>query len=284
MTYGLDFAIPYVGDPDASLPWADDDDVMLVPGSLGLLELAHSASPVAGVPANNAVIPNIAWKRLKDLLGSGDATTLGFVRDGADIANVMVTERSSKGGLHGIVSQTNGTTANQGMRIRSATPLFDYIAANQTHDFYYSRWDRVTRIATSGNVHQAAFGSNTANYLALIQGASMFPSSGAALIGQTENPVSPNTLGNRLRAIAVANNTGSGAFAFADMACWGGRGMSASSVNQGASLIKYRSYLEDLTVSGRTYAQVYALDLALWTAAMGAGGRYADDTFTAPAI
>jgi len=40
-------------------------------------------------------------------------------------------------------------------------------------------------------------------------------------------------------------------------------------------------YLEDLTVSGRTYADVDALDNALYTEAFGAGGAYSGDTYTA---
>jgi hypothetical protein len=34
--FGLDIAIPFTGDPDPSLPWADDDDALLVPGSLAV--------------------------------------------------------------------------------------------------------------------------------------------------------------------------------------------------------------------------------------------------------
>lgn len=53
--------------------------------------------------------------------------------------------------------------------------------------------------------------------------------------------------------------------------------------NNAPSFVFYRTYLEDLTLSGRTYAQVSAADLALYNAAFGAGGRYAGDTFTDPA-
>jgi hypothetical protein len=46
----------------------------------------------------------------------------------------------------------------------------------------------------------------------------------------------------------------------------------------------YRLYIENLTVSGRTWAEVDAIDYALYQAAFGAGGRFADDTFTASPI
>jgi hypothetical protein len=55
-------------------------------------------------------------------------------------------------------------------------------------------------------------------------------------------------------------------------------------LSQQGRRVLYRAYIEDLTVSGRTYAQVQALDYALWQAAFAPGGRYAGDTFTPPAI
>lgn len=52
--------------------------------------------------------------------------------------------------------------------------------------------------------------------------------------------------------------------------------------NKQNSVILYRAYIEDLTVSGRTYAEVDALDYALYQAAFAAGGRYFGDTYTDP--
>ena len=45
----------------------------------------------------------------------------------------------------------------------------------------------------------------------------------------------------------------------------------------------YRMYIEDLTVSGRTYAQVDAIDYAQFTKdVLTVGGRYYGDTYTDP--
>jgi hypothetical protein len=63
---------------------------------------------------------------------------------------------------------------------------------------------------------------------------------------------------------------------------FGNGGSGSALTNQCPSDIFYRGYCEDLTVSGRTYADVDALDKALWDAAFAAGGRFAGDTFTAP--
>lgn len=56
----------------------------------------------------------------------------------------------------------------------------------------------------------------------------------------------------------------------------------SSNKDKADSHIIYRVYLEDLTISGRTYATVEAADGALFTAAFGTGGRFNGDTFTNP--
>jgi hypothetical protein len=61
-------------------------------------------------------------------------------------------------------------------------------------------------------------------------------------------------------------------FGVADLACL---------VNVAPSGVLYRVYLEDFTVSGRTYSEVEAADLAEFATAFGVGGRYAGDTHTA---
>jgi hypothetical protein len=71
------------------------------------------------------------------------------------------------------------------------------------------------------------------------------------------------------------------------LAMWGA--LNAYSTAMGGStaapsFILYRFYLEDLTVSGRSYAEVDAIDYALWQTDFGAGGRFAGDTFTASPI
>jgi hypothetical protein len=66
---------------------------------------------------------------------------------------------------------------------------------------------------------------------------------------------------------------------------WPGTGnlTSANSTDGSESRIFYGFYLEDLTVSGRTYQDVDALDLQAYNIAFGTGGRYYNDTYTDPA-
>lgn len=58
--------------------------------------------------------------------------------------------------------------------------------------------------------------------------------------------------------------------------------MNRSVRGSGQSCVLYRVYMEDLTVSGRTFAAVDALDNDDYTTAFAAGSRYAGDTWTDP--
>lgn len=64
----------------------------------------------------------------------------------------------------------------------------------------------------------------------------------------------------------------------------GAEGRAALVASAGApSFALYRLYIEDMTVSGRDYAEVEAIDLAAYTREFAAGGKFYGDTFTTPA-
>lgn len=63
---------------------------------------------------------------------------------------------------------------------------------------------------------------------------------------------------------------------------WGTVNTYLTAVGGSASAILYRVYMEDLDVSGRTAAQVDALDRAEYIKAFSAGGRYFGDTWSDP--
>jgi hypothetical protein len=95
---------------------------------------------------------------------------------------------------------------------------------------------------------------------------------------------------------SVTGSQGGGGLPFGSSASWPGIGTTGTvaSVNFGVngnsankdkidSHIIYRFYLEDLTVSGRSYATVDALSWAEYTKhVLTVGGRYYNDTFTSP--
>jgi len=365
--YGLDIVIPFSsGDPDPTLPWADDDDGLLVPGSLLLVEPAHSANPMTAMVALNADVPNIAWKRLRDLLGNSSftgsistttltvpaspTTGIGSIKPGqtitgtgvttntyivnqltstesgsalggagtytvsisqtvsstvitaalgtqsslaasrggsADTANQLLNELSGLGGWNTIISQVNNTTNGQGTSIAGKSPLNNYLQTFPDHSYYFSRWDNPTRTSLNNEPAITLIGSTTSNGLLMI-GSQANPSNmpaGANLIGHYESGT-VNATGKRFMNVGIAAHTGTTTGWASFMMMKGLIGpyssLAGSYGNKSPSGIFYRGYFEDLTVSGRTYAQVHALDLAAWTAAFGTGGRYAGtDTTTA---
>lgn len=245
-----------------------------------------------------------------------------LVRPASFTGSAGLLERTGKGALHGITSQAGSAIADGGAGIAIPTAVTKYILDNYLHQFYFSMWGRITRVPTSvatGLVGIAA-GSQQSNacefYLgARSDGAWTFrPSTpgSPSYLGDTRSP-STSGAGNFRVALGAKDFYGreitglpatgnatpqSGARATSAVA-FGALGYTPSvgadgavGVNRAlpntsnkdttASWVLYRFYLEDLTVSGRTFAQVEALDAAMYAEALGAGGRYSGDTFTNP--
>lgn len=274
---------------DTTLPILDLTDKLLTAGSILLVDPAHSTSPwPAGVPASAAGLPNIAWQRAKAVIGSGDAGTLGVFFDDAHQAADALFERTAKGGLHGIYSQVNNGNINRGAALRAQPALRSYIYTNRAHRFYLSVWNRRTRLANiaGGAQPRVAHISSTVsggNRMICFDTSETF---GNGKTGSREG-IPRNTLGVQMRGADGAGFTvdpTSDADTAVILQSWGNYAPGGTAwENKAPSDIFYRAYIEDLTVSGRTFAQVDAIDFALWQAAFAAGGRYFGDTFTDPA-
>ena len=266
------------------------DDPMQKAGTLLLLDFGHSQGAFTGVPGNGAQIPNVAWRTANDLVAGAPgqaALAIPFKTTTAiGSASTPVKERTPKNGLNIIYSQANDIAAAEnsfGMPVS----VFNYIVANYGHSFFLSIWERPTRNGVPGAPTGARsfLGYNTAHYLwALKYGADIaaqtLPSAGANLLGQSFTP-GVNTLAPTLIQHGFKNYTGSNA---ADITralpyFWG-TGSVFNGLHISHSGILYRFLLEDLTVSGRPYAEAAAQDLALWTAAFSPGGKFYGDTFT----
>lgn len=96
-----------------------------------------------------------------------------------------------------------------------------------------------------------------------------------------------DVLGLRRRNVATGGIVGTPPSALVGSAMqWGSFGVvpsSSSPVSRMPSHVVYRYYLEDLTISGRTYAQVDAIDQRLYAAKISTpGGAYFGDTPSAP--
>ncbi len=280
-------------------------DPLLVDGSLALLDPSDSANPwIAGVPAPGVKIPNLAWDRASPRVGGGDDQALAFTWNNSLISSGAgqdaIIERTAKGGLHVIVSQV-ANAASDYAQLDMAAAIKSYILANPGHSFYASCWFTTTRRTKYSGYPQFMISnitSATGNYL-------MFGSSSS-----TNEFINPGA-GVHYGGSRVAGNTGGlGTPTFKNISTipsngtsWSGTIPSATAnlitsifpwanaapfnglvQNQSPSYIAYRWYFEDLTVSGRPYATVDAIDFGLYSAAFSSGGRFNADTYTNPSI
>jgi hypothetical protein len=280
------------------------DDPMESAGTLMLLDPQHAlTSWAAGVPANNAILPNVFRTKAAALMGvtAAEADPV-YLHDGYLSGSLGKVERTTKGGLH-VIQSTTATAQNKGVLIRFPKAVMDYMKANKTHSYYISNWANDTKAPTGGVVMPTAIHS-AANPHALqvagVQGPGASPANDptARVLGNygSSSTGAGAPTGPLFRNGAVSNVTG-----WADQytvwgttvqnnsalfvhGTYGANGYGASLGAEGSRVL-YRAYLEDLTVSGRTYAQAHAIDIAAYTnEVLTAGGRYYSDTIpTSPA-
>lgn len=205
-----------------------------------------------------------------------------------DIANVVKTELSYKGGVHMMISQLYNTTDGQGYGFTTRQSASTWLVANAGHNLYFSQWDRLTRTANSSG-SQTSEAHFIVNYS---QGVFEIPPTSASSaqfnpstnrLGFKNDPAAPNTLGPRFRSFGSATNTGAlpigATFYIASGGAAGPFSPAATYGNKSASRVLYRIYVEDLTASGRTYATVEALDYAMYVRdVLSPNGRYYGDT------
>lgn len=288
----------------------------LLPESGGALMLIEPGAPgslgwAPGMPANGAVMnKNIALQQaLAAIPGSTEATlSPAVVRgNGNDTDGILrvVTERSAKGGLHTIFrpgnedDTTKMSTANA-MAFALASPSRGTVGSvawwldqhKSDHAFFWTTWFTATRIPVGAtNAYDASMtsASNTApsgNFLALLgrgstQGADLgSKAAGAAVNVPDYVSVGTNNMnGDATKPIDRLDMFIAGHYSSNGLNSYTGGG---SAPTKKLSRVTYLAYIEDLTVSGRTYAQVEAINAAAHAAAFGPGGRYAGDSWTNP--
>lgn len=270
-------------------------DPIMSGGSLVLMDFAAPGGYDGGsaFPANGDLIPNIAWETAATILGAGDRATLsGKYRQNGLVGNSSakhLNEWTAKKGLHTIVSQSPGIANNDATGFGWPDAIANYVHANTPgHDFYISLWWRTTRaqLTTAAPQPLSAFAgftapaSNFLYYARLING--FQPPANA-------DNVTPNTLAEHFGSIKCNAWTGSkpGSVPLDTENRWlwniGARGgWSGANLTTAPSGALYRTYVEDLTVSGRAYDTVRTMDKARFAADFGSGGRFFGDTFTNP--
>lgn len=274
---------------DSSLPVYTADDIL----SAGSLFLSDVRTLPSGVPTANQSIRNIAAEKCALLGINGDASGK-FLKLGTPVENgYAFLERTAKGGIHCIVSNAQSSyTTYQGFRVQIPMNIMNYMIANRGNTFYISQWRNITRVAGSAAGAPSLAGiesDNASGWGRFTTNSAQLKPAGSNLDGREILPAY-NTLGNNYEAIAgripstdtlsstaFDNNSG----VSRDVAQWGRIGRQTQNPSVLPSFIFYRGYIEDLTVSGRTWAQVNALDKAMYSAAFSAGGRFYGDSYTA---
>lgn len=257
---------------DSTLPKLRTDPILADAGSLMLLDFGHSLTALTALPGHQVEIASVA----------GYPTVM--TRSVAMPAGSGLIELTGKKGIHVIRSQTVTPTAGTAVRVALSAGLKAYLEANLSNTYYLSYWYRNTR---AGSVTEplyvlvASSTAPTANFLFL--GNHVGLASGGT-VGQSSKTGNWQTVvGNGYQQQEVIGKKGT-VTTLGQAVLFGFNGWAASGVGTlGNSQILYRVYLEDLTVSGRTFAEVKAIDDEMRIAAFAEGGKFYGDTFTDPA-
>lgn len=259
-------------------------------GSLFLFDGARQYGQFSGLPPASQTIPNVLSDRAAALL-SAHASSLDLTVASGSItskAGIFLAERTGKGGIHGISTLSGNQTTADYYVLLAPDVIRAHIQNNPTRSFYASIWSVVTRQGIHNAANQSIFhqAPNTNNLVFAFPGGT--PSYGNNL-GFSTSPsghdygTGPTVPYARFGALGWSQHIGAGPgtspleFGVGNFGAWSGFNQ-----NKTASRIIYRAYLEDLTASGRTFAQVQAIDYALFQAAFAPGGKFADDTYTSP--
>jgi len=277
---------------DLTAPRILERDPIESDGSLFLFDGSHEFGAFSGLPADGAAIPNALSSKAASILSVPEASTHFSVARIANAAGIFQAERTTNGGIYGLITQGGGQVSKRSYELRAADAIRSYVAANTGRSYYVSLWTRISRIGISNAAPQSPIhmAANTANYLFHFQsGRAEAPSDAKSLGRYNTNSLNDNDAGNpapfnRLAAMAFNAASGTGPstspieFGVGTFGAW-----NIANYNKAPSRIIYRAYMEDLTESGRSYADVLAIDQVLYTAAFAPGGKFHGDTYTDPA-
>ena len=294
-------------------------DPLETAGSLVLFDVANPAQDftLAAENSGETEVVNLMAERASVVTGSA-SSLCNITQDrkseqtaGSDIASSLDIEITPKGGIHVMYPQSLSLTSLEDYFTLLSTPssaIQNYIDSNSgtsgilpgdRHNFYVSTWQRCTRGAVNSGTYTRpwiTYGDPN-DYLFQWQGNLGYPRP-TSITDYYRSPLwdfkaNPNVNTPLYADFAVDGPwtvgdgdgenqpvywaiTGHGPFANSE------GGWITGSRNVAESRIIYRIYVEDLTESGRTYAEVSALDRALFTEAFSVGGVFYGDTWSDP--
>lgn len=280
----LDFE--FVGTGVKDLPTISKIDKMEAAGSLLLIDMKHPmANYSSAVPTTGSTYKNLVGSNARSMLNSLESDVVATSK--IDSTALGKVELTSKGGIHAIQSTTL-VGKNEGFQLRIPESIVKYMKANPTHSYYVSQWGRTTRPYVSSASQHAVAGMTA-------YGASSFVFNLGNASGSMGN--GPTTLGIRHANPETAGkyNFRNGAVkdlhsefhtssytpelaAIFEVGNFLAPNIGTNKSGMHGAQVFYRGYMEDLTVSGRTYADADAIDFAEFNKeCLTVGGRYYGD-------
>lgn len=276
--------VNFVGAP--KLKQFDDIETL---GSLFLLDFSDMPS----LPAVNAEVPNKLASLTQSLTGQSLGLQ-GLVNKRSGNSADWLVERTSKGGIHGIIKHGTGTTTQNAFVVFAPLAARNYMLANPNNNYYVSLWSKVTKNALSSPAPQSPMhfcpDSAGATNGFFNSATGIFATQGGNRINETRVPLSSDldiaVPANRFASAQYSGivNIGSALTSSHNIQMvLGAHGPWGSfNTDKAPSKIIYRAYIEDLTVSGRTFAEVAAIDQAIFNKEFSEGGKFYNDTYTNP--
>lgn len=280
---GIKLVIPH-SFTDKKLPVLRADDVLPAAGALLLYDATHAVGSWGAGARAGLDVPNVAAEQAKALTGSALTGILDWATAGD-----MTVARTAKGGLYANPSTTAPLPQGNYVNLTVPDALAAYLQKNPNHSYYLSQWTLAARKATPGSgapPFTAAFAKSSGSYLLDLTRSNGLGSYPTATYGANFLGGQPGTVYEQgktyLHSLGVSGWNG-------DLPAPGevkahpfilGRVGPVQSAHEQPAVILYRVYLEDLTVSGRTYAQASDADNAAYNReVLTAGGRYHGDSY-----
>lgn len=268
------------------------DDPRLNNGSILLVEPARDGT--GGLPSTWI---NYAADQFRDRTGIY-APSVEVVNTLSGHAKCLV-ERTARGAVHGVMTPDPiGMHATRwAYGVVPASTVFEYLFANRNHAFYFGMIGRVTRNATVADITNLALGGLSPTESDVVDGATVNRGFGiyqaqSGNVAGAPLPTQEHYLNRRVDSnqpyfadIAVTGHSMSSLTpltqARREIFTAGERAMSPTRVGWPSHML-YTLWIEDLTASGRTYAECSAEGVALMGRRFSEGGEYFGDTFTSP--
>lgn len=264
------------------------DAALAAAGTLIFIEPGHPLDESPAV-AGNVYLSNLAVEQARAATGIVSAGDQGYKPILKIGTAGTVVEYSARGGLHvvPVKSAGGGASLSYVAADRSAESLLaNWIDANKGHTFFAAQWGRWTRqlgVLTGGGYDLGGIaGTNSlAQFFARNSSAGEYAyPTDSRRIGQSQENVLNAGLGPYYVDGGFLSPTASGIAT--SMRPFRQQAFTDPAVTPAAILYGY--VFEDLTLSGRTYAQASAAWRAKYERDVKtAGGRYSGDTFTNPA-